>query len=452
MDFVRSPAATTLIALCFGVLGSIAEAQTASSLFLRASTYNGTDIEPSFYNKLDLALSADGIRWQRISTQPALSAFSRDASVVRHNGEYVAVYTDAFNSTNGTFGLARSTNLINWTATNVRLTGPAMTNTPNNTWAPEWFVEDDRYYVLVRSSQTLGNNYGAPGIGYMQCLDPGTWTNWSHFTPLPGLETKENDPFIIKVGATYHLFTDHFDFDSPGNHAILHRKSIESPFAGYGAPANIAANFTNAPAFAASGIAARTAWEGQFVLPLGGNNYRLYFQAALKDACFCIDSTNGMETWELQSMRQLLYDGLEAYGHGSVAAVSSTNSLPSDAVASYVARAEELETKTVSRVQTNPQSYGLYGLADYEANRLAGRADVISDPANFALYTASSIMDLNLGGVMLQKDGTNATVHLEVQSTTDLSQGFTNHPTNISFPVSLPGNKHFLRIRALGPQ
>ena len=53
---------------------------------------------------------------------------------------------------------------------------------------------------------------------------------------------------------------------------------------------------------------------------------------------------------------------------------------------------------------------------------------------------------------MLQKEGTSVSVDLQVLTSTNLSQGFTNHPTNISFPVELPGNKHFLRIRALGPQ
>jgi hypothetical protein len=45
----------------------------------------------------------------------------------------VTVYTDAFNSESGTFGFARSMDLVNWTSQRVTLTGPAMSNTPNNT-------------------------------------------------------------------------------------------------------------------------------------------------------------------------------------------------------------------------------------------------------------------------------------------------------------------------------
>jgi hypothetical protein len=53
---------------------------------------------------------------------------------------------------------------------------------------------------------------------------------------------------------------------------------------------------------------------------------------------------------------------------------------------------------------------------------------------------------------MLQKEGTSAIVSLQVLTSTNLSQGFTNHQTDFSFPVELPGDRHFLRVRALGPQ
>lgn len=447
--------------LCYMLLGAIGAGSAngdvssapGTNLLLRASTYNGVDLPPAFYNKLDLAFSTDGIRWQRISRQPVLNAYSRDASMVRYSTEYVTIYTDAFTSTNGTFGFARSTDLMNWTATNVKLGGPLLSNAvPNNVWAPEWFVDDGRYFVLVRLSTTPGNTYGPPGIGYLECLDPGTWSNWTDFEVLPGLSpTVENDPFIIKVDETYHLFTDHWDFGRPGNHAILHRKSTNGPFSGYGAPTNIATNFNQASAFISSGIPPDTAWEGQFILPMGGHNYRLFFQAARKDMSFSIDSTDGMETWDLESMRQLFYDREPAFGHGSVLAVSGEHFLPTAAIASFVSRSDELQSAAVARVQAQPQDYGLYGPADYQANRLAGQKDVTTNPSAYGLFTTDSIMDLNLGGVMISKNEAGTSVQLQVTTTTNLMQGFTNTLTNIAFPVFLPGGKHFLRIRALGP-
>ena len=407
----------------------------------------GQGIPPEDREKLSVAVSTDGLNWRRLFKKPTLTDFSRDASVIRRDGEYVAVYTDAFNSTNPTFGLARSSDLVHWTATSVTLTGPAMIGTPNNTWAPEWFVDNGRYFVLVRSAQQstppfLFPNYAPPGIGYMECLDPGTWTSWTDFTPMKDLEpTYENDPFIIKVGGTYHLFTDHFSY--PGGPAILHRQSTEGPFSGYGPAVNIATNFANAPAYIASGLNRSSPWEGQFVLPLGGNRYRLYFQAVWHDASFCIESRNGMQSWDPNTMQWLSYDGLPAYGHGSVLQIANEDFQVPILTAAKLSQNSLQDTQTVLSV---------YNAALSEESRLAGQIDVMANPSNYGLYTPQMITDLNLGGVMMQKTGSSAVVNLQLQTTTDLSTSFTNHGEPVPIHVDLPGNKHFLRIRALGPQ
>lgn len=436
------------------VLGWFSASPAASSvaiepgqLLIRTSTMLGEDILLEDREKLSVAVSVDGINWRRLFKKPTLTNFSRDASVVRRGGEYVTVYTDAFNSTNPTFGLARSGDLVHWTATNVTLTGPAMTNTPNNTWAPEWFVDNGRYFVLVRSAQRstppfLFQNYASPGIGYLECLDPGTWTNWTDFAPLNDLEpTYENDPFIIKVGGTYHLFTDHFSY--PGGPAILHRQSTEGPFSGYGPAVNIATNFAAAPAYVASGLNPSSPWEGQFVLPLGGNRYRLYFQAVWHDASFCIESRDGMQSWDPATMQWLRYDGLPAYGHGSVLRIATEDfQLP-------ILTAAKLSQNSLQDVQT---ALSIYNAALSEVSRRAGQTDVTSNPSNYGLYTPQMIADLNLGGVMMQKTGSNTVVSLQLQTTPDLSMSFTNYGEPVPIEVNLPGNKHFLRIRALGPQ
>jgi len=416
-------------------------------VLIRTGTMLGGGVPPEDREKLSVAVSTDGLNWQRLFKKPTLPDFSRDASIIRRGNEYVTVYTDAFNSESGTFGLARSTDLVNWNSQRVTLTGPAMSNTPNNTWAPEWFIDGDRCFVLVRSGQkntgfTGNGNYAPPGIGWLECLDPGTWTNWTDFTPLEDLEpTYENDPFIIRVGATYHLFTDHFTY--PGGPAILHRHSNEGPFTGYSPPVNIAANFANTPAYIASGLNRSSPWEGQFVLPLGGNRYRLYFQAMWHDASFCIESHDGMQSWDPNTMRWLTYDGLPAYGHGSVLSVANQNfQVP-------LLTAAKLPHNSVQDTQA---LLSAHNAALSEESRLAGQTEVRNSPANYGLYTPQMITDLNLGGVMLQKIVSNAVVNLQLQTTPDLSTSFINIGQPIEIEVNLPGDKYFLRIRALGPK
>jgi len=70
----------------------------------------------------------------------------------------------------------------------------------------------------------------------------------------------------------------------------------------------------------------------------------------------------------------------------------------------------------------------------------------------FALYTEGSIMDLNLGGVMLQKTGTQASVRFKVLSKMDLRDpAWADRGTYLLPPIDMPGSKGFLRIRAEQP-
>lgn len=100
-------------------------------------------------------------------------------------------------------------------------------------------------------------------------------------------------------------------------------------------------------------------------------------------------------------------------------------------------------------VTTNPSAYGLVTQADYDASRGAGQNDVLSDPSSYNLFTSDSIMDLNLGGLMLQKQGSSVTLMLEVQKTDNLGVTPFSSYGNFLLPVSVPGNKSFLRVRAL---
>lgn len=92
-------------------------------------------------------------------------------------------------------------------------------------------------------------------------------------------------------------------------------------------------------------------------------------------------------------------------------------------------------------------------IAAYNDGLAAGTNAVVSAPEAYGLYTTNSIMDLNLGGVMLQKNGQSVAIKVQMQTTTDIAtQAFTNHGPPVDLPLlDMPGGKGFLRIRALGP-
>jgi hypothetical protein len=59
-------------------------------------------------------------------------------------------------------------------------------------------------------------------------------------------------------------------------------------------------------------------------------------------------------------------------------------------------------------------------------------------------------MDLNLGGLMIQKVGDSVTVNFQLQTTTDLAtQAFTDEGEPMTRTITMPESKGFLRIRAL---
>jgi hypothetical protein len=110
---------------------------------------------------------------------------------------------------------------------------------------------------------------------------------------------------------------------------------------------------------------------------------------------------------------------------------------------------ESQVNKGRSLVMKNPSLYNLFTQAQYNSNRSAGRSDVISNPASYNLYTADSIMDLRMGGLMIQRQGSSANIVFQPQTTTDLAtQPFTNNGTPITNAIPMPGNKGFIRINA----
>jgi predicted lipoprotein with Yx(FWY)xxD motif len=112
-------------------------------------------------------------------------------------------------------------------------------------------------------------------------------------------------------------------------------------------------------------------------------------------------------------------------------------------------------SQAITQVQAAPNNYNLYSQVQYQANRITGvaegKAEVTSNPTAYSLYTESSIMDMNLGGLMLKKDTNGLNLELTVEATEDLKSNNWNIVERISRQVAMDVPKKFLRVRAGAP-
>ena len=275
------------------------------------------------------AISFDGINWEATRNYTIFPVFSRDASTIWYSNKLVSIYTDAFNSTNKTFGIATSTNLLSWqTNFSATLTGPNTVGTGNNVWAPEWFVDGTNYYALVRLSTTAGNNYGAPGVGWMRALNPGTWTSWSDWTPFDStVRVDANDFYIVKKGNLYWLFSHggtHLGGKQPAGSNVVNNITLQystNPFGNYSPLVEITEPLRQI--IRPGGTSAF--FEGPSVVNIEGSRWRLYFQDGIDNTAWAIDSYDDFATWNTNSLRRLQYSGFDGSGHGTVVGINPTN-------------------------------------------------------------------------------------------------------------------------------
>lgn len=272
------------------------------------------------YNQLFVSLSADGKRFTTIGTRVPSThpLYVRDPSVIRYGDTWVVAHTVAFDGTK-TFGMATSTDLHNWTSLG-SITVPAISGTPNNTWAPEWVIYNGEYYLVLRVSTQSGNYYGTPGPGYIKCTNPGTWTNWTDFTAISGIGTDWNDCFILERSGTWRIVAVDLDAGAGGGSKMVTATS-SSPFSGYGTATQIDAAWKTQ-------IGAGSYFEGPNIVHLGGDNYRLYVQHGNTDKTYFVDSADGMSTWG-STLTEIGFDGPEGYfsGHGTALRVAKNDFL-----------------------------------------------------------------------------------------------------------------------------
>jgi predicted lipoprotein with Yx(FWY)xxD motif len=129
-----------------------------------------------------------------------------------------------------------------------------------------------------------------------------------------------------------------------------------------------------------------------------------------------------------------------------------------DLLGAVQAAATQGEAQGVAAVQSAPNDYNLYSQVQYQANRITGvaegKSEVISNPTAYSLFTESSIMDMNLGNLMLKKGANNNALDLEltIETKDNLATNGWQVAERISRSVSMAGvQRQFLRVRADAP-
>lgn len=115
-------------------------------------------------------------------------------------------------------------------------------------------------------------------------------------------------------------------------------------------------------------------------------------------------------------------------------------------------------SQAIAQVQAAPNDYNLFSPTQYQANRITGvaegKAEVTSNPTAYSLFTESSIMDMNLGSLMLKKraDANALDLELTIETKDNLTTDGWQVAERITRLVSMVGvQRQFLRVRADAP-
>ncbi len=311
--------------------------------------------------RLYISTSPDGLHWtalnsgQPVYQPPNWAGFTnvvRDPTIIYDNGTYWVAYTSGNYGKHASFGLAKSTDLLNWT-----YVGEISTALPGQTdpltWNPCFFRDGDgSVHVFVSISPINGSSYDPLPAMRSYEIHPvsADWTVWS--TPvlvnLPSNNT--NELWVWKEGTVYHGI--YVDWNS--NAAQIHVTSSDL-INGWGNPQHLGFD----------------SQEGAFMLkyPQGGL-YRLYLE---------VGNTNGAQG------TYLVCDVSSSFT-SATAQVSVTSDvpmrngkvtlLPSTTTYSMWSAAHLSSQSTVNQVPTaDPDGDGLSNALEYAFDLLPGNPD-----------------------------------------------------------------------------
>jgi len=217
--------------------------------------------------RLYVSHSPDGQNWtalnngQPVWQPPNWAGFNnvvRDPAITFANGFYWVAYTSGNYGNHDSFGLVKSTDLLNWSfVMDVPAGVPGASG--QLTWNPVFFEEGDgsiHVFISINPSQTtLYSPIPGMRIHEMHPLNA-EWTQWSVPVPVALPSTNQNEFWVWKEGDLYHGI--YIDFKRQGS-PMVH---VTSPDLVNGWGSAQVLGFHNQ--------------EGPMVLPNPGGGYRLY--------------------------------------------------------------------------------------------------------------------------------------------------------------------------------
>ena len=155
--------------------------------------------------------SSDLKTWKRLGADQAYSdpgGFAvgvHDPSIMHsRDGSYYVAYTT---SEKASFGIARSPDLMHWTFLK-RVPTSAIAGVMHS-WAPEWFVDDDKkVHVFFSANTSAATNAGFSIYEVHPMAGSGLNGSWSAPVRITGTNLPSNiiDPFVVKLGSAYNLW------------------------------------------------------------------------------------------------------------------------------------------------------------------------------------------------------------------------------------------------------
>ena len=259
----------------FSPLIGLTAALLATSALAEPVRYTMTAFTNASQSNMSVYDSADGTRFalkKPLAYTPP-KGLIRDPSVMKHaDGWYYVAYTTGW--TGDTIGLARSKDLTDWTfLRDVKVAVAGATNS----WAPEWFVDQDGSVSLILSVSTTGQQ--GQFQPYRLTATDASLTAWSAPKPLSGLGPNVIDTFVVRQDGLYQAFAKN---ETSKFIELWTAPSLDGPWqpkgtgdwAGWG-------RFLEGPALTRA--------------PDGG--WRIYFDAYQDKRYWYSDSKDGFRTW-----------------------------------------------------------------------------------------------------------------------------------------------------------